>query len=167
MREVTVLKGKNLTAAHRRTADRAADRTPALAVICLLTIILLTVSLSGCAALPGSQPPVFHGFYQSEIVNGYIVQMTVEQDTNKFTEFIENRTVQQGTFEVDADNELLFHLQGDTLSFDVTLSDDNTFELTVPGVDPDAPVVMKRISETPTYFSTEFDDIDEYRELLN
>ncbi len=51
-------------------------------------------------------------------------------------------------------------------NFEITLSDDNSFDLIVKKLNNGNPIKMLNISRTPTYFPNHFDDVDEYKTLL-
>jgi len=59
----------------------------------LVSSIILV--LAGC-----NTQPKLKGFYQSEKdVNGYHIQLSIQQDNKGFIEFIDNREVDNGTYQ--------------------------------------------------------------------
>ncbi len=62
----------------------------------LVLSIVFALLLVGCAS---NKTPVLKGAYQSEHVNGYIVQMTFQPENHSFVEYIDNREVDKGTYE--------------------------------------------------------------------
>ena len=124
-----------------------------------LSIGLLLV---GCSS--DSVPPLGGG-YQSEFVQGYIVQMGIQPDDNTFVEYIDNREVDRGTYEEKADNIYLF--KSDKQKFEVILTSEDSFEIYIEKINGDEPIKLINIDKVPTYFSIEFDDVEEYEKLLN
>ena len=133
-----------------------------LSVFIILAVLLVALLLGGCSS--DSVPPLGGG-YQSESVQGYIVQMAVQSDDNTFVEYIDNREVDRGVFEKKSDNNYSF--KSDRQTFEITLSSDDSFEITIEQINESKPIELKNIDKVPTYFSTEFDDVEEYKELLN
>lgn len=126
-------------------------------------ILVLCLAFSLLTACSNSQP-VFKGFYQSEMVNGETVQLSVFTDDSTFIEFISNRIVNQGTYTKVEEGK--YHLDGDTCDFDVELSEDNSFEIIVPKLNDGEVILMKNIDDVPATFGTDWDDIEEYKDML-
>ncbi|MCY6485461.1 hypothetical protein OW763_14095 [Clostridium aestuarii] len=131
----------------------------------IITVLLLAiiVILGVCTS---KTKPIFKGFYQNEKdVNGYFVQISIRQDDSSFIEYIDNREVDRGTYEKAENN--VYKMKSDKQNFEITLNDDNSFEIFIKKINARDPIQMKNISRTPTTFSTIFDDVDEYKTLLD
>ncbi len=121
--------------------------------------LIFILILGGCT----SPTPTIKGFYQSDRVNNYHVQISI--DDNSFIEYIDNREVDTGTYEKLEDR--VFNLKSHKQDFEITLNDDNTFEITIKKLNDGQPILMKKLGSVPTTFSTVFDDVDEYKALLD
>lgn len=128
----------------------------------VLLISVMFLLLVGCFSNPY---PTLRGSYQSERVEGYIIQFAVQPEDNTFVQYIDNRAVAHGVVEKKSDNTYLF--KGDKQEFETTLSPDNTFEVSIAQINDGEPIELENLGHAPTYFSTEFDDVEEYEELLN
>ncbi|MFS0823176.1 hypothetical protein [Bacillus sp. 1P02SD] len=126
----------------------------------LLTIAFVFV-LTGCSS---TITPPLKGAYQSEHVEGYIVQMSFQPEEKRFVEYIDNREVDKGTYE-ELDNDV-YKIHGDIQEFDIKLKKDNSFDLIVKKINEGKPIKLKNIDVTPFYIGTEFDDVDEYKALV-
>lgn len=124
-----------------------------------LAIILI---LGGCSS---NIKPTLKGFYQSENVNGYFVQMSIRQDDSSFVEYISNREVDSGTYEKAENN--IYRMKGDKQNFEITLNNDNSFEIIIKKLNGGNPIQMKNIDDTPTTFPPIFGDVDKYKTLLD
>lgn len=122
-------------------------------------VIFLT---AGCSS---NLAPRLAGSYQSIHVEGYIIQIAVQPEDNTFIQYIDSREVNRGVVENQSDNMYVF--EGTNQVFEVTLSSDNTFEVSIAQISDGEPIELENISEVPTYSSTKFDDVEEYEELLN
>lgn len=131
-------------------------------IILLFLSILLIIGITGCSFRGESG---LHGFYQSEVIDGYHIQMSFNKADNSFTEYIDNREVNKGTYENLNDN--TYKVNGDTQSFEIILEEDNSFEITINKLNEGSPTKMKNIGGEPMYFGTEFDDTKEYKNLLD
>lgn len=122
-------------------------------------IILFLVSCSSKTV------PPLGGSYQSERVEGYVVQMAIQPEEKTFVEYIDNREVDRGTYEEKSDDTYLF--KGEKQEFEITLSPEDSFEVIIEQINGDEPIELKNIDKVPTYFPTEFDDAEEYEKLLD
>lgn len=128
----------------------------------LITIFLVAVLLlSGCRH---NTKPVLGGTYQSETGVGKTVQVTFQPSDSSFVEYIDNREVDKGTYEKAENN--VYKIKSDKQDFEITLSKDDSFEVTVKKLNNGNPMQVKNIDKTPAYFSTKFNDVDEYKALL-
>ena len=121
-------------------------------------IILFLVSCSSKTV------PPLGGGYQSEVLAEYVVQMGIQPDDKTFVEYINNREVDRGTYEEKSDNVYLF--KGERQEFEITLSPEDSFTITIPQINEKEPIELKNISKIPSYSSTEYDDVEEYKKLL-
>lgn len=127
----------------------------------LILSFFIILLLGGCS--PDLVPPL-GGSYDSEHVNGYVVQVAIQPEDHTFVEHIDNRVVNQGIYEEKLENTYFF--KGDKEEFEITLSPDNTYERTIHQLNEGEPIELKNTDKVPTYFSTEFDDVEEYEKLL-
>jgi len=129
-------------------------------------IILTALSLAIILILGGCTQPVLKGFYQTEKdVNGYFVQISIQKDENSFIEYIDNREVDRGTYEKTESN--VYKMTSDKQNFEITLNNDNSFEIIVNKLNDGNPIKMLNIGNVPVTFPSIFDDVDEYKTLLD
>lgn len=130
-------------------------------IIIILSIIITFIFLKSIF-----ENPTFKGFYQSE-ANGYHIQMLIREKDNSFVEWIDNREVDRGTFEKF--DTCSYRIKSSKQNFEITLNDDNSFEMIIKKLNNGNSIKMKNVSEDDTPFSFEngFDDIDEYKSLLD
>ncbi|WP_186673949.1 hypothetical protein [Sporosarcina sp. BP05] len=130
-------------------------------------IIITTLVSSIILVLAGCNPqPKLRGFYQSEKdVNGYHIQLSIQHDDKVFVEFIDNREVDKGTYEETEVGKYL--MTSDKQEFTIDLNNDNSFHITLKKLNDGNPINMINIGDVPGTFSTEFDDVEEYKALLD
>lgn len=109
--------------------------------------------------------PKLIGFYQSDIVNGHHVQLSIWNRDGTFTMYIDNRGVLMGRYEEKDDSK--YELIGENRSYAIELDRKNSFVITINKLNDGEPFVMENISFTPTHFPPDFGDEDMYREWLN
>lgn len=120
--------------------------------------ILLLASCNTFSTIKGS--------YQiEEEIDGNFVQMSIFKDEGEFIEYINNREVNKGTYQEEGKGKYL--MVGDNQEFTIDLNNDNSFYRTINGINDGEAIKMINIDDTPIKFSTEFDDEDEYRKLLD
>ena len=131
-----------------------------------LTLIILSLVIILILGECLSIKPTLKGFYQSE-VNGYHIQMLIREEDNSFVEWIDNREVDRGSYEKSENNS--YRIKSNKQSFEVALNDDNSFEIIINKLNDGKPINMKNIStdDTPISFWDKFDDVDEYKTLLD
>ena len=125
-------------------------------------LLIIASILGGCTI---SKNHILKGFYQSDFVDGYMVQISIQPQEHSFVEYIDNREVDKGTYEKIEDN--TYRLKSDKQDLNITLDGDNSFEVVVKKINDGKPILMKNISDVPSYFKTKFDDIDQYKKLLD
>lgn len=118
--------------------------------------------LAGCSS---AIVPPLGGFYQSEITGDYTIQIGIQPEENTFMEYIENREVDRGIIKKITDDKYLF--ESEKQEFEITLTSDDTFEVQIAQINGGDPIELKNIDKVPTYITTEFDDVEEFEELLN
>ncbi|MEH7225774.1 hypothetical protein V7112_18335 [Bacillus sp. JJ1566] len=123
--------------------------------------VIMVLLIIGCSS--NTTPPL-KGGYQSEHVEGYIVLMTFQPGDHTFVEYIDNREVDKGTYEKVENN--VYKLNGEMQEIEITLNSDNSFDLIVKKLNDGKPINLKNVNATPVYFGTEFDDVEEYKSLL-
>ncbi|MEG1930376.1 MAG: hypothetical protein RR131_04485 [Anaerovorax sp.] len=128
-----------------------------LLVLIVIAAVLIIYSLV--------KAPTLKGFYQSELVDGYTIQLTIDKGEKKFIEYIDNRDVNSGTYTKNEDGSYEFN--GKRQDFKIHLNHDNTFHLTIQKLNGGQPILLKNISKTPAYFTYDWDDLKKYRALLN
>lgn len=127
----------------------------------IVLAIFFALVLGGCAF---TKNPVLKGGYQSEHVNGYVVQLSFQPIDNSFIQYIDNREVDKGTYE-QLDNGV-YKINGEIQQFEITLNSDDSFEIIVKKLNDGKPITLENIGKTPIYFSPKFDDVEEYRSLI-
>lgn len=127
-------------------------------------ILLVFIGLLLVSCSPDTVP-ILGGSYQSEHIEGYVVQIVIQPDDNTFVEYIDNREVDRGIFEKKSDNTYL--LRSDKQTFVITLYPEDSFKISINQINGEEPIELKNINKVPIYISTEFEDVEEYEKLLN
>jgi hypothetical protein len=131
-------------------------------IFAMLSLIIILL-LGGCTSTIN---PTLKGSYQTEKdVNGYFIEISIQQQESSFVEYIDNREIDRGTYEKNENN--VYKIKSDKQNFQVTLSAKNSFEIIIKKLNTGKPIQLKNVSVTPTYFSTIFDDVDKYKSLLD
>lgn len=128
-------------------------------IVIVLAIVVITWSYS-------SKNQTLKGFYQSDEVDGYHIQMLFQEADSSFTEWIDNRQVDRGTYkEVDTN---LYRISSELQNLEIELNSDNSFELIINKLNNREPIMMKNITtkDHSTSFG-EWDDIEKYKSLLD
>ncbi len=113
-----------------------------------------------------SQNHILKGFYQSDVVDGYHIQILFQGADKSFTEWIDNRQVDRGTYKEINTN--LYKINSKLQNFEIELNNDNSFELIISKLNNGEPIIMKNI--TPKDHGMGFgkwDDVDKYKSLLD
>lgn len=106
------------------------------------------------------------GFYQStKNIDDYFVQISIWKDDSTFVEYIDNREVDRGTYEKVKKN--VYKLKSEKQNFEITLNKGRSFEIIVKKLNGGKPIIMEKIDTVPTNFPQRFNDVDEYRSLLD
>ena len=130
-----------------------------------IKIILTSLMFFLVVSCSSNSAPLLGGSYISERVEGYVIQIAIQPEENTFVQYIDNREVDRGVFEKQSENTYLF--KGDKQEFETTLTSEDSFEVSVAQINDGKLIELINESKVPAYFSTEFDDVDEYEELLN
>ena len=128
----------------------------------LIISITCLLMLSGCRNI---NSVVLRGSYQSERTSdGHFVQISIYSDENSFVEYIDNREVNKGTFEIIEDKK--YSLVGDKQTIEINLDKNNSFEITMKKVNDGNPTLMKNLGDLPAKFDSSFNNTEEYEKLL-
>lgn len=128
----------------------------------LIISITCLLMLSGCRNI---NSVVLRGSYQSERTSdGYIVQISIYSDENNFVEYIDNREVNKGTFDIIEGKK--YSLVGDKQTIEINLDKNNSFEITMKKINDGNPILMKNFGDLPIKFDSRFNDTEEYEKLL-
>jgi hypothetical protein len=124
--------------------------------------LLACILLGGCTS---NTEPILKGTYQSNIQgNDYVIQMTFQPDDNSYVEYIDNREVDRGTYEKENN---VYNINSDLQNFNITLDTKDSFEIIIDKINKGNPIKLKKIDDTPIYNTTEFNDVEKYKALLN
>jgi len=130
-----------------------------------LFILLIAIIFILCSVFLKTNP-FLKGFYQNEMIGSHIIQMLVREEDNSFVEWIDNREVDRGTYEKIDDK--LYRIKSNRQNFEITLNNDNSFEIVINKLDGGAPIIMKNITTDDIRYSFGiFEDVDEYKSLLD
>ena len=131
-------------------------------ILFLIIPITCLLMLSGCRNINSI---ILRGSYQSERTSdGYIVQISIYSDENSFVEYIDNREVNKGTFDIIEGKK--YNLVGDNQNIEIALDKDNSFEIIIKKVNDGNPILMKNLGDLPVKFDSRFNDTEEYEKLL-
>jgi len=131
-------------------------------ILFLIISITFLLMLSGCRNI---NSVVLRGSYQSERTSdGHFVQISIYSDENSFVEYIDNREVNKGTFEIIEDKK--YSLVGDKQTIEINLDKNNSFEITMKKVNDGNPTLMKNLGDLPAKFDSSFNNTEEYEKLL-
>lgn len=129
--------------------------------ISLYFMIILGLLLVGC----NQASPSLRGTYQSDWTqDGYIIQMSFDAKDETFVQFIDNRAVDQGTFRKEEAHTYL--LESSVQKITISLADTDIFDITIPNMNSGQPIQLTNIDKTPLIFGTDFDDVEQYKDLL-
>jgi len=131
-------------------------------ILFLIISIACLLMLSGCRNI---NSVVLRGSYQSERTSdGHFVQISIYSDENNFVEYIDNREVNKGTFDIIEGKK--YNLVGDNQNIEINLDKNNSFEITMKKVNDGNPILMKNFGDLPIKFDSRFNDTEEYEKLL-
>lgn len=125
---------------------------------------LLLFTLLVVVACSSKTIPPLAGGYESEWVDGYLVSIGIQPEEKKFVEYIDNREVDRGSYEKKSDQLYLF--KSDKQEFEITLSPADSFTIVIPKLNEGDEIELKNRTKTPSFYKTEFDDLEEYEKLL-
>ncbi|MGX7109458.1 hypothetical protein [Facklamia miroungae] len=126
-----------------------------------LSLLFVSLFLIACSS---NSLPVLEGLYQSDRVDGYIVQIAIQPEDNSFIEYIDNREVDQGTYKKKSED--IYQFMSDKQDFEIILTTKDTFEVRIKKINNNKPLELKNVDKVPTYFNTKFDDVEEFKKLL-
>ncbi|MBP1926754.1 hypothetical protein J2Z76_002624 [Sedimentibacter acidaminivorans] len=130
-----------------------------------LIILLIAIIFILWSVFPKTKP-LLKGFYQSEMIGSHIIQRLVREEDNSFVEWINNREVDRGTYEKLDDKS--YRINSNRQNFEITLNDDNSFEIVISKLNDGTPFIMKNITtDDIRYGFGKFEDVDEYKSLLD
>lgn len=130
----------------------------------LFTILSLVsfIIIVGCTKVI----PDLKGSYQGDRNEvGYVFLLTFQPHDAGFVEYIDNREVDRGTYKMTEKNR--YQLISDRQNFEISLNAENSFEITNNNLNNGKPFLLRNIDDTPIYISTEFDDVENYRTILD
>lgn len=131
-------------------------------ILFLIISITCLLMLSGCRNI---NSVVLRGSYQNERTSdGHFVQISIYPDENSFVEYIDNRDVNRGTFDILEGKK--YSLVGDKQTIEINLDKNNSFEITMKKVNDGNPILMKNLGDLPAKFDSRFNDTEEYEKLL-
>jgi len=61
----------------------------------------------------------------------------------------------------------IYRIKSDNQNFEITLDVKDSFEKVIDKINNGKPIELKNISDTPVYSTTKYDDVGEYKALLN
>lgn len=124
-----------------------------------ITLIVITIMYKS-----GPEPSL-RGFYQTETIDRYLVQLSFQPEDSSFVQYIDSREVDRGTYQLKKGNE--YHLNGNMQNIELALNKDNSFDIVIEKINNGEPILLMNTSLIPAYSSTEFDDVEEYKDLLS
>ncbi len=126
-------------------------------------VIITTLFLVGCMDKAES---ILKGAYQSEQQdNGYVVQMSFQDDDKSFVQYIDNREIDRGTYEKLDIN--LYEIKSNQQNYKVEMDGKGNYDIVIEKINEGKPFEMKHIQDVPVYFSEEFGDEEEYESILS
>lgn len=131
----------------------------------LCTALILALLIAAFAGCGQAQPELKGGYQNDQAEDGYCVTLSFDPADGSFMEFIDNRKVDAGTFEkIDAGT---YRLTSERQEFEIVLSEDNVFEITLAKVNGGAPLQMTNRDDIPVEFVDQYDDEEKYQALLD
>ncbi len=127
----------------------------------IIITLALILNLQGCSRHEVN----LQGFYQSERINGYIIQVSFDKDIGEFVQFIDNRQVNSGTFESTGEN--TYSLTGNKVDYSIILKKNDSFDIIINQINDHELINLSNSGKIPTSFLTQFDDIKKYKSLLD
>jgi len=130
----------------------------------ILLIVIAVMVLAGC----GKAQPVLRGTYQSEVGKmSVVVSFSFYQEDGRFDEYFDSTKVDTGTFEKLQENTYI--LKSDLQDFEITLSEENSFDITLTKLNGGKPIRIRNAGDTPAEFDpgSTITEIETYRALLD
>src|SRR5690625_797968 len=131
----------------------------------LLSLFVLFLSVLLLAACLHKAKPRLEGSYQSERdVNGKFISFVFERQESAYELYIDNRLVDRGRY--DEYDEGKYALFGEIREFDIEVEPGNEFKVVIEKINGDEVIELVQVSQIPTRASGNFDDIEDYQNLL-
>ena len=132
----------------------------------ILTIELVVVGMLGICFFISKGSSELKGTYiSSNQDNNYIVQITVDKESNTFVEYIDQREVDRGTISKNSNSNYTF--KSNKQEFEVVLKGNNSFDVLISKINGAEPISPKNSTDVNTYFSTNFGDEEKYNNLIS
>nr|WP_278679959.1 hypothetical protein [Clostridium paraputrificum] len=132
----------------------------------ILTIELVVVGMLGICFFISKGSSELKGTYiSSNQDNNYIVQITVDKESNTFVEYIDQREVDRGTISKNSNSNYTF--KSNKQEFEVVLKGNNSFDVLISKINGAEPISLKNSADVNTYFSTNFGDEEKYNNLIS
>lgn len=132
----------------------------------ILTIALVAVGMLGLCFFVSEGSSELKGTYiSSNQDNNYIVQITVDKESNTFVEYIDQREVDRGAIDKNTNSNYTF--KSNKQEFEVVLKGNNSFDVLIGKINGIEPITLKNSTDVNTYFSTNFGDEEKYNNLIS
>lgn len=121
-------------------------------------------TLAACDGQVKQEQTLRHGFYQSEaLVDNHRLQLNIDQNQQTFTMYIDNRLVNEGTYQDLPEGD--YQLNGNQQTDLLTVANGEATVL-FPKLNGDERIVLMYIDSALVSFDTEFDDVETYQALI-
>lgn len=130
----------------------------------LIIFFIFILLITGCTT---HKEPTLHGFYQSERINDYVIQISFDKEEHTFVEYISNIEINKGTYENLENHTYL--LKGNNHDINITLEKANSFDVSINKLNGEEPIKLKKTDHLPIEFDSKFSDeqIEEIQNLLD
>ena len=127
----------------------------------IFSSFIISLLLVGCSS---NLIPPLGGGYQSDFIQGYIVQMGIQPDDHTFVEYIDNVEVDRGTYKLKSED--VYLLKSERQEFEITLTKEDTFEIVINQLNDKEPIQLRKVNSAPILFEQVEDHPEEYIKLL-
>ena len=115
----------------------------------ILTIELVVVGMLGICFFISKGSSELKGTYiSSNQDNNYIVQITVDKESNTFVEYIDQREVDRGTISKNSNSNYTF--KSNKQEFEVVLKGNNSFDVLISKINGAEPISLKNSTDVKT-----------------